>query len=910
MGISFGVSLVVGVAGRLVLGGRSRRLARQAVVVVLVAIAGTMLGAVVAAKAMFVSPHDLKALFVILVGAGIVAVLAALHLGEEVDRASRALGDVTRGIGADEAARPTVASSAPEELTRLAHELDTMGQRLDEARAREQRVEQSRRELIAWVSHDLRTPLAGIRAMVEALNDGVVDDPETVERYLATIQREADRLAALVDDLFELSRIQADALRLSFEPIALAELVSDTLASAQVTAERKGVRLQGHVLDDAGVADLSIPEMGRVLRNLLENAIRHTPPGGTITVEVVGTHRRRRGVGGRRLRWHPERRPRSGLRARLSGRRCSFPRRWRRARPGDREGSGRGPSRGADGAERRRRLLLRRAPAPLGVTEPPADGRQTSGLARDRDQVVETDGSWCVHVRPHPQGAAVVAGEALVDVEVTVQLRLRASDHRAADARLVRYECSRAHVHGAPAPPVLDPTVGVDVDQEVGPEPAHLPRPVGVERGAGSEARRRQHQERRGVHEAAGGHGPLDGSAGVIRGVGEELGLPAGRADGSDERDGPLEPVGEGGVGLGPRPATAVTRGQHDGGLVVVAERRGGQEQLRLAAPGEDPARGLVPNDAGLIAPSPHHFSPAAYLAHIGSEPAPPYGHVAVREGGSGSEQRISRRHRGPRRPWTSSRRSERDSLRSSAPTGERRGAPHPGAAVAAALLSGLLVLVATRRGPLLSPDSITYLSAAQHLRAGRGLTDFTGRPLAVFGPLYPVLLSVGGRNLLWARLVGAAAATVATALMIVLLRRRVPLSAALLGGAAFAASQGLVSVASTAWSESPYLAIALGMVVVLTTEPLTPRRAAIGGLLAGRGFLTRYAGAGLIVTGAVIVGVASLGRDRRIVARHLGRYGATAVGMSAVSMARNTWTDGAPLGPASAGAPTNRSGR
>ena len=163
-----------------------------------------------------------------------------------------------------------------------------MGQRLDEARAREQRVEQSRRELIAWVSHDLRTPLAGIRAMVEALNDGVVDDPETVERYLATIQREADRLAALVDDLFELSRIQADALRLSFEPIALAELVSDTLASAQVTAERKGVRLQGHVLDDAGVADLSIPEMGRVLRNLLENAIRHTPPGGTITVEVVG----------------------------------------------------------------------------------------------------------------------------------------------------------------------------------------------------------------------------------------------------------------------------------------------------------------------------------------------------------------------------------------------------------------------------------------------------------------------------------------------------------------------------------------------------------------------------------------------------------------------------------------------
>ena len=115
-----------------------------------------------------------------------------------------------------------------------------------------------------------------------------MDDPETVERYLATIQREADRLAGLVDDLFELSRIQANALRLSFEPIALAELVSDTLADGQVAAERKGVRLRGHVLDDAGVADLSIPEIGRVFRNLLKIAIRHTPSGGTITVEVVG----------------------------------------------------------------------------------------------------------------------------------------------------------------------------------------------------------------------------------------------------------------------------------------------------------------------------------------------------------------------------------------------------------------------------------------------------------------------------------------------------------------------------------------------------------------------------------------------------------------------------------------------
>ena len=206
--------------------------------------------------------------------------------------------------------------------------------------------------------------------------------------------------------------------------------------------------------------------------------------------------------------------------------------------------------------------------------------------------------------------------------------------------------------------------------------------------------------------------------------------------------------------------------------------------------------------------------------------------------------------------------------------------------------------MVATRDGPLLSPDSITYLSAAEHLRHGRGLTDFTGRPLTVFGPLYPILLSVGGRSLLWARVVGAAAVMVATALMIVLLRRRVPLWAALAGALAFAASQGLVSVASTVWSEAPYLAISLGVLVVLTAEPLSARRAAIAGVLAGCGFLTRYAGAGLIATGLVIVGVASLGRSRRLATRTVGSYGAAAAGTCAVWVARNLWATGEPLGP------------
>ncbi len=154
-------------------------------------------------------------------------------------------------------------------------------------------MEQSRREVIAWVSHDLRTPIARIRAMIEAINDGVVDDQSTVDRYHLAMQSEVEQLGGLVDDLFELSRIQADALRLSLEPVVLAELVSDTIASAQVTAEHKGVLLSGDALDQSAMAKLSIPEMARVLHNLLDNAIRHSPPGGEVRVAVEAAGERR-----------------------------------------------------------------------------------------------------------------------------------------------------------------------------------------------------------------------------------------------------------------------------------------------------------------------------------------------------------------------------------------------------------------------------------------------------------------------------------------------------------------------------------------------------------------------------------------------------------------------------------------
>lgn len=264
---------------------RGRSIATQTAVVALSSVAAVGVGAAFAARAMFFNTHDLGALMVILVAAGTVGTVFALILGRRVALQSSFLSETARHIGAG--GEPGGApSGAALEFRTLAGDLAIMSQQLRAARDRERALDRSRRELVAWVSHDLRTPLAGIRAMAEALEDGVVEDPETVRRYHRTMRVEVDRLAGLVDDLFELSRINSGALRLQIEEVSLTDLVSDAIAAAAGMARNKGVRLEGRVTSEIPTIPLSEPEMARVLRNLLENAIRHTPTEGSVEIET------------------------------------------------------------------------------------------------------------------------------------------------------------------------------------------------------------------------------------------------------------------------------------------------------------------------------------------------------------------------------------------------------------------------------------------------------------------------------------------------------------------------------------------------------------------------------------------------------------------------------------------------
>ncbi|WP_030661806.1 sensor histidine kinase KdpD [Streptomyces rimosus] len=238
-------------------------------------------GTVAVAQAMFLSAHDLGVVMAVVAVSGLVSLAAALLFGRRIAAGSRQLADAARTVGSEGGfAAPAEPPTA--ELATLAEALEETSARLARARERERALDTARRDLIAGISHDLRTPLAGLRAMAEALEDGVVRGADAA-RYHARIRVEVDRLAGMVDDLFELSRIQAGALTLTPSRVSVYDLVDDALAGARPLAAAGGVRLV-----DGGVAAVPVrvdaQQITRVLGNLLVNAIRATPDGGTVAV--------------------------------------------------------------------------------------------------------------------------------------------------------------------------------------------------------------------------------------------------------------------------------------------------------------------------------------------------------------------------------------------------------------------------------------------------------------------------------------------------------------------------------------------------------------------------------------------------------------------------------------------------
>jgi signal transduction histidine kinase len=262
-----------------------RRLSVYLWVAALTTVLGIVAGTVLAGSRMFLSPKDERTVIVVLVAAATVSGLTAIVLAKTLRRGIGALSHLASSLGhrPHEPAGPPVPTL---ELGDLASQLREIGEQLHESIVRERSLEESRRELVAWISHDLRTPMAGIQALTEALEDGVVTDPETVSRYYRTISSEVARLDGMVDDLFRLSRIHSGLLNLNLELVSLYDVVSDALMLVRPMANAKGVHVVGHVDEDSAKVRLSTTEFLRIMRNLLENALRHTPAGGEVTVQA------------------------------------------------------------------------------------------------------------------------------------------------------------------------------------------------------------------------------------------------------------------------------------------------------------------------------------------------------------------------------------------------------------------------------------------------------------------------------------------------------------------------------------------------------------------------------------------------------------------------------------------------
>ena len=246
---------------------------------------------VVLSWAMFVNPHDAALLGALLVYSVAVGMAVALLLGkstaaavERLEHAAHRLGrgDLTARTDDDE---PAMVDSGGPELWMLARTLDEMAERLQQAQVRERDAEAVRRDLISAVSHDLRTPLASLRAMVEAVADEVIDDPASLRRYSFEMGRSVGQLSKLVDDLFELAQLEAGVIATETRRSRLGEIVETALATVALPAAEKGLRLVAEV---DTTADLTCsPRLERVLLNLLHNAVQHTPANGTVRLAAT-----------------------------------------------------------------------------------------------------------------------------------------------------------------------------------------------------------------------------------------------------------------------------------------------------------------------------------------------------------------------------------------------------------------------------------------------------------------------------------------------------------------------------------------------------------------------------------------------------------------------------------------------
>ena len=262
---------------------RFHSLRQAAAVGYVLAAALTLLNVWITAKLMFVNQHDLALASLLLFFAAGISVGFGYFLGGSITERLDELADGAARVSEGDFST-IVDVRGQDEVADLTRMFNDMTVRLREMESDAAALNASRRRLIAGASHDLRTPLSALRAMLDALADGIVTDSETTSRYLHQCRVEVQRMSDLIDDLFDLAQLDVGHIILQGEQVSLPDLVSDTLASFGARAQAKGVTLRGEVSPEIDMIWMDADKINRVLANLVDNALRHTPPGGVICI--------------------------------------------------------------------------------------------------------------------------------------------------------------------------------------------------------------------------------------------------------------------------------------------------------------------------------------------------------------------------------------------------------------------------------------------------------------------------------------------------------------------------------------------------------------------------------------------------------------------------------------------------
>ena len=242
----------------------------------------------IASQLMFVEIIVLKDVAILLIFATVIAMSFSLMAFSKTVKGLQAINLTSQMIANGDLSR-RVQVMGYDEVAQLGIAFNNMAERLDISAQERAKAEQLRNDLIAWVSHDLRTPLTSIRVMVEALNDEMVTDPQEIKRYYRMMTNDIMGLNNLINDLFELAQINAGSVEMAMEVVSLADLLSDTMQSFQSLAKAQKVTLIGKIAGELGDVRLNPSKIGRLMANLIGNALKYTPTDGSITISAYQT---------------------------------------------------------------------------------------------------------------------------------------------------------------------------------------------------------------------------------------------------------------------------------------------------------------------------------------------------------------------------------------------------------------------------------------------------------------------------------------------------------------------------------------------------------------------------------------------------------------------------------------------